>query len=123
MKRILVIDDSGAIRKAIRRILEPLGYAVEEAADGSLALQRCAAGPGLDAVLCDIDMPVMDGLTFLETLRRRTDVAQPPVIMCTTHNTFDKIQQAITLGANEYIMKPFDADIISGKLAACGIQP
>ncbi len=122
MKRILVIDDSGAIRKAIRRILESMNYQVEEAADGAIALQRCTDGPALDAVLCDIDMPVMDGLTFLERMRGNTQLAQPPVIMCTTHNTFDEIQRALGLGANEYIMKPFDAEIIGSKLVACGVQ-
>jgi two-component system, chemotaxis family, chemotaxis protein CheY len=122
MKRILVIDDSGAIRKAIRRILESMNFQVEEAADGAIALQRCTAGPSPDAVLCDIDMPVMDGLTFLAKLRGTATIAQPPVIMCTTHNTFDKIQGALGLGANEYIMKPFDAEIIGSKLAACGVQ-
>ncbi len=121
MKRILVINDSAAIRKAIRRILEPLGYQVEEAADGALALERCESTPSFDALLCDIDMPNLDGLGFLGALRQRTDLHQPPVIMCTTHNTFEKIQAALTLGATEYIMKPFDSGIIAGKLAAIGV--
>ncbi len=122
MKRILVVDDSGAIRKAIRRILEPIGYAVEEAGDGVIGLQQCEANR-FDAVLCDIDMPNLDGLGFLGQLRARADLPQPPVIMCTTHNTFDKIQAALGLGASEYIMKPFDAEIISGKLQGCGVTP
>ncbi len=122
MKQILVIDDSMAIRKAIRRILEPMGFAVTEAPDGAEALQVCLGVTKLDAVLCDIDMPVMDGLTFLERLRASAGVNQPPVIMCTTHNTFEKIQRALELGANEYIMKPFDAEIIGGKLIACGVR-
>lgn len=122
MSRILVIDDSNAIRKAIRRILEPLGYEVEEAADGQIALETLGRDGSFTAVLCDIDMPNMDGLTFLATFSQRPDLPKPPVIMCTTHNTFDKIQTALTLGATEYIMKPFDAEIISGKLAACGVR-
>lgn len=120
MKTILVIDDSTAIRKAIRRILEPMGYAVREAADGAKALEACH-GALPDAILCDIDMPVMDGLTFVREMRAIPACRELPVIMCTTHNTFEKIQEAIGLGANEYIMKPFDAEIISGKLAACGL--
>jgi len=64
----------------------------------------------------------MDGLTFLECLRTTTSLDQPPVIMCTTHNTYDKIHRALALGANEYIMKPFDAQIVGAKLAACGLQ-
>ena len=120
MKDILVIDDSLAIRKAIRRILEPMGFSVREAADGQLALDACRA-KAPTAILCDIDMPVMDGLTFVRELRAMEAFRDLPVIMCTTHNTFEKIQQAIGLGANEYIMKPFDAEIIGGKLAACGV--
>ncbi len=120
MSDLLVIDDSPAIRKAIRRILEPMGFAVREAGDGQQALDACRlARPR--AILCDIDMPVMDGLTFVRELRRLPDMNDVPVIMCTTHNTFDKIQEAITLGASEYIMKPFDAEIIGGKLASCGV--
>lgn len=122
MKRILVIDDSGTIRKAIRRILEEMHFEVDEAEDGAVALQRCTAGPVPDAVLCDIDMPVMDGLTFLSQLRTTVDAEHLPVIMCTTNNTFDKIQGALGLGANEYIMKPFDAEIIGNKLEACGVR-
>ena len=122
MKRILVIDDSGTIRKAIRRILEGLGYSVTEAEDGEQALQRLSAGDAFDAVLCDIDMPVMDGLSFLSALQARPALLPPPIIMCTTHTSFDKIQTALTLGASEYIMKPFDATIIGSKLEACGVQ-
>lgn len=119
MKTVLVIDDSAAIRMAIRRILEKIGYAVTEAADGVEALERVSTSP--NAVLCDIDMPQMDGLTFLKELRSRPAHTTVPVIMCTTHSSFDKIREALTLGANEYIMKPFDADIIAMKLTQCGV--
>lgn len=120
MKRILVVDDSGAIRKAIRRILESLSYEVTEAEDGAKALEVLVSGARFDAVLCDIDMPNMDGLEFLGAITTRGILA-PPIIMCTTHTSFDKIQTAITLGATEYIMKPFDSTIITSKLEACGV--
>jgi two-component system chemotaxis response regulator CheY len=122
MKRILVIDDSKTIRKAIRHILEPMGFLVEEAEDGAKAIEQVIGGFAPDCVLCDIDMPVMDGLTFVSVLRGTPGVTQPPVIMCTTHNTFEKIQDALGRGADEYIMKPFDADIIDAKLTACGVR-
>lgn len=121
MKRILVIDDSTAIRGAIRRILERLSYSVDEAANGQIALERVVSQP-FDAVLCDIDMPVMDGLTFVKTLRDMQDAPQPPIVMCSTHSSFERIAEALSRGANEYIMKPFDADIIENKLAACGVS-
>ncbi|MCC7053400.1 MAG: response regulator [Gemmatimonadaceae bacterium] len=122
MKRILVVDDSGTIRKAIRRILEQLEYTVTEAEDGAQALHVLVAGDPFDAVLCDIDMPVMDGLSFLTAVAGQNAVVPPPIIMCTTHTSFDKVETALTLGASEYIMKPFDATIIGSKLGACGVQ-
>jgi two-component system chemotaxis response regulator CheY len=122
MKRILIIDDSGAIRKAIRRILEQIGYTVLEAEDGVQALKLLDADSAFEAILCDIDMPNMDGLSFLGALPSHPGIHPPPIIMCTTHTSFDKIQSALTLGASEYIMKPFDAEIISSKLEAVGVQ-
>ena len=122
MKRILVIDDSSAIRKAIRRILEQLGYTVSEAEDGIKALTLLDVDSKFDAILCDIDMPNMDGLSFLGALPAHPAIQPPPIIMCTTHTGFDKIQTALSLGATEYIMKPFDAEIIGSKLEACGVQ-
>ncbi len=122
MKRILVIDDSSAIRKAIRRILEQMGYEVEEAADGEKAMALLAVDCRFSAILCDIDMPVMDGLSFLGAVAQHAELQLPPIIMCTTHTAFEKIQTALTLGATEYIMKPFDAQIIGSKLEACGVS-
>lgn len=121
MSRILVVDDSSTIRKAIRQILVGLSHDVSEAADGEQAIATLREDPGLDAILCDIDMPVMDGLTFVSTLRGEPALAQPPVIMCTTHNSFERISDALGRGANEYIMKPFTAEIIAEKLATIGI--
>ena len=121
MKTVLVVDDSAIIRKAIRRILEPLGFGVIEAESGVDALSRFESGLDVQAVLLDIEMPEMDGISFLRTLRSRHELPQPPVVICTTHNTFDKITEAIQAGANEYIMKPFTGDIVEEKLAGVGV--
>ena len=120
MKRVLVIDDSSTIRRAIRRILESMSYTVVEAEDGYLAIQALRNEAAFDAVLCDIDMPVMDGLEFLEAVRAASDINAPPIIMCTTHTAFERIQTALELGASEYIMKPFDAGIIGSKFETVG---
>ncbi|HET8653903.1 MAG TPA: response regulator [Longimicrobiaceae bacterium] len=120
MKTILVVDDSATIRAAIRRILEPMGYQVREASDGAQALEYCRAHQDLDAILLDIDMPVLDGIGFLAQLRE-SGGAQPPVVMCTAHNSIGQIERALSAGASEYIMKPFDADILGLKLAEIGI--
>lgn len=121
MKNILVVDDSALIRKAIRRILEPLGYAVSEACNGVDALTQLGEGVDVDAMLLDVEMPEMDGLSTLRALRSRSDLAQPPVIMCTTHNSLTTIAAAMESGANEYIMKPFDGTIVGTKLESIGV--
>ena len=120
MKSCLVVDDSKVIRKVARRILEDIGFAVEEAEDGSLALAACGrAAP--DVVLLDWNMPVMDGLEFLQHLRADKDVKQPIVVFCTTENDMGHIRAALDAGADEYIMKPFDRGIIEAKLAQVGL--
>lgn len=122
MKTILVVDDSATIRAAIRRILEPMGYHVREAQDGAQALECCQAHDDFDAILLDIDMPVLDGIGFLSQLRQSDSLPQPPVVMCTAHNSIGQIERALNAGANEYIMKPFDADILGLKLAEIGVM-
>ena len=121
MKTILIVDDSPFTRKAIRRIIEPMGLDVEEAGDGVEALSHLEGGSSPDMILLDVDMPEMDGLTFLKTLRSREDLVQPPVVMCTTVNALTKIAEALESGADEYVMKPFDEEILGEKLAAVGV--
>jgi two-component system, chemotaxis family, chemotaxis protein CheY len=121
MKQILVVEDSETIRRAIRRILEQRGFAVQEAENGLQALRLCAERRDLSAILLDIDMPEMDGITFLRSLRGNVALRQPPVVMCTTHTSLERIHEAMEAGADEYVMKPFDADIIGSKLEGIGI--
>jgi two-component system chemotaxis response regulator CheY len=116
----LVVDDSRVVRKVARRILEANGFAVTEAADGQQALDACRAELP-DVVLLDWNMPVMDGLTFLQTLRAEYGPDNPPVVFCTTENDMSHIEAAIANGAQEYIMKPFDEDILTGKFAQVGL--
>jgi two-component system chemotaxis response regulator CheY len=120
MKTCLVVDDSRVVRKVARRILEELSVAVEEAADGKVALEACLRQMP-DAVLLDWDMPVMNGIEFLRQLRRTPGGSSPVVVFCTSHSDVEHIQQAIVAGANEYIMKPFDCDILEAKLLQVGL--
>lgn len=120
MKTCLVVDDSKVVRMVARKILEGLNFQVEEAEDGQKALDACLASMP-DAVLLDWNMPVKDGLEFLKDLRVLQDVEQPIVVFCTTENDMQHIQQAIAAGANEYIMKPFDSDIIESKFIQVGL--
>jgi two-component system chemotaxis response regulator CheY len=120
MKRCLVVDDSRVIRKVARRILEDLDFECIEAADGQEALTACRAGMP-DAVLLDWNMPVMNGLDFLKQLRTETGGDKPVVVFCTTENDVAHITEALRAGANEYIMKPFDGDIIESKFVEVGL--
>ncbi|HET8995865.1 MAG TPA: response regulator [Acetobacteraceae bacterium] len=116
----LVVDDSRVVRKVARRILEANGYTVAEAPDGAQALALCRQALP-DCVLLDWNMPVMDGMSFLHALRAEFGPADPPVVFCTTENDMAHIAQAIEGGAQEYIMKPFDEEILVSKLAQVGL--
>jgi two-component system chemotaxis response regulator CheY len=120
MRTCLVVDDSRVIRKVARRILEDIGYEIAEAADGVEALAWCRAAMP-DAILLDWNMPVMDGLTFLRELRKEPDGHEPVVVFCTVENDLEHIGQALDAGADEYIMKPFDGDILEAKLTEAGL--
>ena len=85
MKTCLVIDDSRVIRKVARRLLEDLGYAVEEAEDGLMGLEACRTAMP-DVILVDAIMPNMDGLAFMKALRREAIGALPAIVFCTTEN-------------------------------------
>lgn len=114
MKSCLVVDDSSVVRKVARRILEDLDYIIDEAEDGQEALDKCIAEMP-DAVLLDWNMPVKSGLEFLKDLRAYQGGDKPKVVFCTTENDIGHIAMALKAGANEYIMKPFDRDILEGK--------
>jgi two-component system chemotaxis response regulator CheY len=116
MKSCLVVDDSRIVRLLARRILEDLSFEVLEAADGEDALEICRDGMPT-AILLDWNMPVMDGMQFLQHLRDMPGGAEPKVILCTTENGMPKIMDAISAGADEYIMKPFDTQIIESKFS------
>jgi two-component system chemotaxis response regulator CheY len=120
MRTCLVVDDSRVIRKVARRILEELGYEVAEAADGLEALAWCRAAMP-DAILLDWNMPVMTGIEFLRRLRGEAGGDGPVVVFCTVENDLAHIREALSAGANEYIMKPFDGDIIAAKLVEAGL--
>jgi len=120
MKLCLVVDDSRVVRKVARRILEQLAFAIEEAADGQIAMEACQRQMP-DAILLDWNMPVMDGIAFLRALRQMNGGDTPIVIFCTTENDLRHIQVALAAGANEYIMKPFDTTIIQDKFTQLGL--
>ena len=120
MKTCLVVDDSSVIRKVARRILEGMQFTILKAEDGQQALECCRADLP-DAVLLDWNMPVMDGYEFLKALRRLPGGEKPKVVFCTTENDVVHIARALHAGANEYIMKPFDKEIVEAKFQEVGL--
>lgn len=120
MKSCLVVDDSKVIRMVARRILEDLSFEVSEAVDGKDALDACT-NVMPDVILLDWNMPVMSGIEFLRVLRKTDGGGEPVVVFCTTENDLDHIRTAMEAGANEYIMKPFDSDILEAKFSQVGV--
>jgi two-component system, chemotaxis family, chemotaxis protein CheY len=118
-KTCLIVDDSRIIRKVARRIVEGLGYEVDEAADGAEALAYCS-GVMPDVLLIDWNMPVMDGLTLLRRLRAMPGGDAPKVLFCTIETRPDRIAEALEAGADDYVMKPFDGEILQSKLMEVG---
>jgi two-component system chemotaxis response regulator CheY len=108
-KSCLVTDDSATVRRVARKLLTGLGFEVDEAEDGRVALEKCRKRMP-DVVLLDWNMPVMDGLEFLKSLRHTEGGRAPAVIFCTTETDVEHILKAMACGANEYLMKPFDRE-------------
>jgi len=120
MKQCLIVDDSRVIRKVARRILEELNLGIEEAEDGTAALDICRRAMP-DAILLDCNMPNMSGVEFLRALRREPGGAKPLVVYCTIENDVSQITEAIGAGANEYILKPYDRAAVEAKLTEAGL--
>jgi two-component system chemotaxis response regulator CheY len=120
MKHCLIVDDSRVVRTVAHRIITDLSFTVSEAGDGASALKQCQSQMP-DVILLDWNMPVMNGMDFLVSLRRSDGGKAPVVILCTNEKDSDHISEAIRAGADEYIMKPFDADIVRSKFDQLGL--
>jgi two-component system, chemotaxis family, chemotaxis protein CheY len=108
--KILVVDDSMMVRQQVGRALSAAGFAILEAADGLEALQQLAATPDARLVVCDVNMPRMGGIEFLEQAYAKG--SKVPVVMLTTEGQHDMIQKARSLGAKGWIVKPFKPEIL-----------
>lgn len=120
MKHCLVVDDSRVIRTVACRILETLDFETEQAEDGEIALHACRNRMP-DAILLDWHMPDMTGIEFLRNLRKQNTGLKPVVVFCTLENDVAHIAEALNAGANEYILKPFDREVIESKFAQMGL--
>jgi two-component system chemotaxis response regulator CheY len=118
--RALIIDDSRFVRGFLRGLLEEKGIECEEAGDGQAGLGLLQDGPSFDLALIDLNMPVMNGLETLRQLRARHGNGIK-VMMVTTEGESSFILSALDAGADEYLMKPFDAESLAQKLAMLGM--
>ena len=118
--RALIVDDSRFVRGFLRSLLEERGIVCEEAADGQAGLDRLHDGSGFDLALVDWIMPVMNGLEMLRRLRAEGH-GEVKVMMVTTEAENDSILRALDAGADEYLMKPFDDQALTEKLALLGL--
>jgi two-component system chemotaxis response regulator CheY len=118
--RALIVDDSRFVRSFLRGLLEGIGFQCVEASDGNAGIDCLEAGPAFDLALLDWNMPVMNGLEMLKQLRAQgfTDMK---VMMVTTEAENDFILNALEAGADEYLMKPFDEEALTEKLAMLGL--
>ena len=110
--RVLVVDDSMTVRQQVGRALTQAGFEVLGATDGVDALEKLAVTKDVALVVCDVNMPRMDGLQFLEALRADATIARIPVVMLTTEGQAERIQKAKALGAKAWLLKPFKADLM-----------
>lgn len=118
MKRCLIVDDSSVIRKVARHILESMRFEVTEAENGHDALEQMRSGTPYDLILLDWHMPVMSATEFLSTLRLTGAGRRPHIIYMTTENDPNDIQRALTAGADDFFLKPFDRASLVSKIAA-----
>lgn len=118
--RALIVDDSRFIRDFLRGLLQEKGIECDEAADGQTALDLLHDDPDFDLVLVDWNMPLMNGLEFLQQLRAGGFI-DLKVLMVTTEAENDNIVRALDAGADEYLMKPFDGEALGEKLAMLGL--
>lgn len=116
MKKALVVDDSKAIRQIEKKYLEEMGFFVLEAENGEEALNILKENSDIAIILLDWHMPVMNGYEFLKNMRQRPEYAHIKVMMVTTENQQKSIIDALMAGANEYLMKPFDKEMLETKL-------
>lgn len=119
----LIIDDSRAMRRILRQIVEPLGFNILEAGDGQEGLDRLAEYyPDVELTLVDWNMPVLNGLQFVKAVRADDQYRQMKIAMVTTETEPAQMARALMAGVDEFVMKPFTSEILIEKLRLIGVQ-
>ena len=120
--RALVVDDSRAMRRILKGMMQECGFEVTEAAHGREALERLQETDHVDVVLVDWNMPEMNGLEFVQAVRAQPAYGGLPLLMVTSETEMEQVTTALAAGANEYVMKPFTRSIIEDKLQLLGLS-
>lgn len=121
MKKVLIIDDSMTTRSILKRMMNELGFETFEADNGLTAIGKLKEINNCQLALVDWNMPEMNGLEFVKEVRKNNAYQEMKLIMVTTETEMSRVVDAITAGANEYVMKPFTKDIISEKIKITGL--
>jgi two-component system chemotaxis response regulator CheY len=119
--RALVIDDSRAMRSILAGILDDLEFEVEQAADAEMAYEILKADQRFDLALVDWNLPAMSGLELVKLVRQHRELAALRLMMVTTETGLGRVREALEAGADEYIMKPFDKEMLLEKLNLLGV--
>ncbi len=119
--RALIIDDSRAMRRILRGIVQPLGFEVSEAGNGKQGLDQLNALDDVELVLVDWNMPEMNGLEFVQAVRADSSRQDLKLVMVTTETEPAKMARAMMAGVDEFVMKPFTQDILIDKLRLIGV--
>ena len=114
--KILVVDDFATMRKVVRNLLKQVGYEdIVEAEDGVMAL-RALKSQKIDVIISDWNMPNMTGLELLKAVRSDSELAKTPFLMVTAEALQDNVVAAVKAGVNDYIVKPFTAEVLNEKI-------
>ena len=119
--RALVVDDSSAMRALLRMALKKQGFEVAEAKHGLEALSVLSGSAEFDLMLIDWNMPEMDGFALLRRVRAESRYEHTQIMMVTTETGMDQMSEALSAGANDYIMKPFTFEVVADKLRLIGL--
>jgi two-component system chemotaxis response regulator CheY len=121
--RALVVDDSRTVRIIIGNILREIGMDVLEAANGLEALEQLNGNPDVELLLLDWNMPQMNGFDFLRAVRAQRAYDGVRILMVTSESQSEQVVKALSAGANEYLMKPFNKDVLVAKLHLMDAYP
>lgn len=121
MAKVLIIDDSKLMRMKTGMMFKSMSYKVSEAEDGLDGIKKLEEQGNPDLIFLDWNMPNMDGLEFLKYVRQKNEYANVKIVMATTENEMAQMVKAIGAGADEYVMKPFEIEVLKDKLQILGL--